>query len=106
MNASVSNFKTICGDNALLILGDMRELGEASEKEHKAIIDLLINSGFKEAFLVGPCFSQYNDRPQYLTFPDVEALVSYLETHPVEHRTILVKGSRGIRLEKALPLIQ
>ena len=106
MNASVSNFKTICGDNALLILGDMRELGEASEKEHKAIIDLLVTSGFKEAFLVGPCFSQYNDRPQYLTFPDVEALVSYLETHPVEHRTILVKGSRGIRLEKALPLIQ
>ena len=106
MNASVSNFKTICGDNALLILGDMRELGEASEKEHKAIIDLLVASGFSEAFLVGPCFSQYNDRPQFKSFPDVEALVSYLETNPVEHRTILVKGSRGIRLEKVLPLIQ
>ena len=106
MNASVKNFKTICGDNALLILGDMRELGEASEQEHKAIIDLLATSGFHEAFLVGSCFSRFNDRPEYQTFPDVEALIQHLEAHPVDHRTILVKGSHSIHLEKVLPLIQ
>jgi UDP-N-acetylmuramoyl-tripeptide--D-alanyl-D-alanine ligase len=106
MTASVTNFKTICGDSPLLILGDMRELGEASEREHKAILDLLVASGFKDAYLVGSCFSQYNDRPEYRTFPDVEALTAYLESHPVEHRTILVKGSHSINLEKILPLIQ
>ena len=106
MSASVSNFKTICGDNALLILGDMRELGEASETEHKTILNLMVSSGFREAFLVGPCFSQYNDRPEYTTFPDVEALIQHLEAHPVEHRTILVKGSHSIHLEKVLPYIQ
>ena len=106
MSASVNNFRNISGDNALLILGDMRELGEASEQEHKAILNLLKASGFHEAFLVGPCFSQYNDNPEYHTFPVVDDLVAYLVQHPVEHRTILVKGSRGIQLEKVLPLIQ
>ena len=106
MSASVNNFRNICGDNALLILGDMRELGDASEQEHKTILKLLKDSGFKQAYLVGPCFSQYNDNPDYLTFAKAEDLVTYLEQHPVEGRTILVKGSRGIQLEKVLPLIQ
>ena len=106
MNASVKNFKAICGDHALLILGDMRELGDASEQEHKAILNLLKESDFKQAYLVGPCFSQYNDNPAYLTFANVDQLTAYLEQHPVEGRTILVKGSHSIQLEKALPLIQ
>ena len=106
MSVSVKNFRNICGDKALLILGDMRELGDASEPEHKAILELLKQSGFRQAFLVGPCFSQFNDSPDYLTFATVDELVAYLEKHPVEGRTILVKGSRGIQLEKALPLIQ
>ncbi len=106
MAASVNNFKNICGDNALLILGDMRELGDTSEKEHKAILNLLASSGFHKAFLVGDCFSQYNDNPEYHCFAKVEDLIAFLEKQPVEHHTILVKGSHGIHLEKVLPLIQ
>lgn len=106
MTASVSNFKNICGENALLILGDMRELGDASEQEHKAILNLLAASGFHEAFLVGDCFCQFNSNPEYHSFPKVEDLIAYLEEHPVEHRTVLVKGSHSIHLEKVLPLIQ
>ena len=106
MKASVKNFRMISGDNALLILGDMRELGDASAQEHKAILDLLKESGFQKAFLVGPCFSQCNDNPAYLTFANVDLLVDYLGQHPLEGHTILVKGSRGIQLEKALPSIK
>ena len=106
MNASVRNFRNICGENPLLILGDMRELGEASETEHKVILQLLKNLGFHEAFLVGPCFSQYNDNPEYQTFATSDDLATYLGSHPVEQRSILVKGSRGIQLEKILPMIQ
>ena len=106
MSASVKNFRDICGDNALLILGDMRELGDASEQEHKTILELLKNSGFRQAYLVGPCFSQFNDNPDYLTFANVDDLMAYLRQHPVEGHTILVKGSHSIQLEKALPLIQ
>ena len=106
MNASVRNFRQISGDNALLILGDMRELGDASEQEHKTILELLKSSGFQQAFLVGPCFSKYNDNPAFLTFATVDELVAYLGQNPVEGCTILVKGSRGIQLEKVLPSIQ
>ena len=106
MSASVKNFHNICGDNALLILGDMRELGDASEQEHKAILELLKTSGFHQAYLVGPCFSQFNDNPDYLNFANVDDLLVYLSQYPVEGRTILVKGSHSIQLEKVLPLIQ
>ena len=106
MSASIRNFSQICGDNALLILGDMRELGDASEQEHKAILELIKTLGFHEAFLVGSCFSQYNDNPNYRTFINMMALAAHLALNPVEGRTILVKGSHSIQLEKILPLIQ
>ena len=106
MNASIKNFREICGDNPLLILGDMRELGEASEQEHRAILALLNTLGFHQAFLVGPCFKQYNDNPEYLTFTTFMELAAHLTLHPVEGHTILVKGSHSIQLEKILPLIQ
>lgn len=106
MTAAILNFKTICGEHPLPILGDMRELGKDSEAEHRKICDLLWANGFREALLVGPCFSQYNEHPEYLTFTTVDDLTSYLQAHPIEGKTLLVKGSRGIRLEKALPFIQ
>lgn len=106
MSAAIKNFHGICGSEALPILGDMRELGSASESEHRVILALLKELGFHQAFLVGPCFSQYNDNPDYMTFPTAEALAEYLEKHPVTHQDILVKGSRGIRLEQVLPMIQ
>ena len=106
MNAAIMNFHAICGQQALPILGDMLELGTASESEHRAILALLQKLGFHKAFLVGSCFCQYNDNPEYMTFPSAEALADYLEKHPVSHQDILVKGSRGIRLEQILPLIQ
>ena len=106
MNASIRNFRQIAGDEALLILGDMRELGDASEQEHRAILELIKSLGFRQAFLVGPCFQQYNDNPDYLTFENMMALAAHLALHPVEGRTILVKGSHSIQLEKILPLIQ
>lgn len=106
MNASIRNFRQIAGDEALLILGDMRELGDASEQEHQAILELIKTLGFHQAFLVGPCFQQFNDNPDYLTFENMMALAAHLALHPVEGRTILVKGSHSIQLEKVLPLIQ
>lgn len=105
MNASIRNFHSINSENPALILGDMRELGEASEQEHKTILNLLQELGFKQVYLVGPCFCQYNNT-DYKTFSDVQQLGAFLEAHPIEGHTMLVKGSRGIQLEKILPLIQ
>ena len=105
MQASVRNFRKICGENHLLILGDMRELGQESENEHKAILKLLEELDYKAAYLVGPNFCAYSGCKRWWTFPNVDDLSQYLEVHPVEGKDILVKGSRGIKLEKVLPLL-
>lgn len=102
MNASITSFKGICGDKPLLILGDMLELGDASEQEHRAILKLIKDLGFNEVLLVGQNFSQYNDNPMWGTFVTVDDLIAHLKQHPVKERTILVKGSHGILLDKVL----
>ena len=105
MRAALINFASICGDNSLLVLGDMRELGTASEEEHRNILGLMKELKFKEALLVGSNFSAYNENPNWSTFAKVEDLCQYLEDNQVIGKTILVKGSHSVQLEKVLPLL-
>jgi UDP-N-acetylmuramoyl-tripeptide--D-alanyl-D-alanine ligase len=105
MRAALVNFANICGEQHLLILGDMRELGAASEEEHRNILGLIKELGYKDALLVGQNFCTYNDNPDWKTFAKVEDLCEFLESHKVEGKTVLVKGSRGIKLEKVVPLL-
>ena len=105
MRAALINFASICGKNSLLVLGDMRELGTASEEEHRNILGLMKELKFKEALLVGQNFCSYNENPDWKTFTKVEGLCQYLENHPISGKTILVKGSNSIQLGKVLPLL-
>lgn len=105
MRAALINFANICGEQHLLILGDMRELGTASEDEHRNILALMKELGYKDAMLVGQNFCTYNENADWKTFAKVEDLYQYIETHPIEGKHILVKGSRSIQLEKVLPLL-
>jgi UDP-N-acetylmuramoyl-tripeptide--D-alanyl-D-alanine ligase len=105
MRAALVNFASICGENSLLILGDMRELGTASEEEHHNILGLMKELGFKDTMLVGQNFCAYNENPDWKTFEKVGDLCEYLESHPVSGKTILVKGSNSIQLGKVLPLL-
>ena len=102
MSYSIKNFRNICKDDNLLILGDMRELGEESEQEHKTIIKLLQELNFKKVFLVGYEFSKCYENSEFFTFKDVEELAHYLQQHPVAGFDILVKGSNGIHLNKII----
>ena len=105
MQAALRNFANICGEQHLLILGDMRELGSASEDEHRNILNLMKELGFKEAYLVGQNFCAYNGNADWKTFENVTDLCQYLESQPVSGKTILVKGSNSIQLGKVLPLL-
>ena len=105
MRAALINFANICGKQHLLILGDMRELGTASEEEHRNILNLMKELGFKAAYLVGLNFCAYNDNPDWMTLEKVGDLCQYLESHPISGKTILVKGSNSIQLGKVLPLL-
>ena len=105
MRAALINFANICGKQHLLILGDMRELGTASEVEHRSILHLMKELDFKEALLVGQNFCAYNENADWKTFEKVGDLCQYLESHPISGKTILVKGSNSIQLGKVLQLL-
>jgi len=105
MMAALTNFAGIHHENKCVILGDMLELGDSSAEEHQKITYFIEENSFSEVFLVGPQFKNTIDRTQKKKFEQVELLTNYLKTQPIENKLILIKGSRGIHLEKVLELI-
>ena len=87
-----------------VILGDMLELGSYSAQEHRKIVELLQEARIEEVFLVGRHFTEAG-ADCYPTFPDTDALRTYLTEHPIANRLILIKGSRGIHLERLTELL-
>ena len=102
MGHSIKNFRNICKSDNLLILGDMRELGNESEQEHKNILELLKELRFENVYLVGEEFHRVAENSKLSTFLNVEELAQYLQQHPVSGRDILVKGSNSIHLNKII----
>ena len=101
MSFSIKNFKNICKDDNLLILGDMRELGEESEKEHENVLKLLEELKFKNVYLVGEEFSKVA-KDYYTKFENVDELIKHLNNNPVSGHDILVKGSNSVHLNKII----
>ena len=106
MSAALDNFRTISDPERekVLILGDMRELGNYAAQEHRSLLDRIENSGIEKVYLAGPLFEKVNEN-RFKAFPDTKTLSEYLAEHPVDKSIILVKGSRGIGLEILLPLL-
>ena len=101
MDAAVRNFAKIRKEHPMLIIGDMRELGDESQSEHRKIISLVEECGFKEVFLVGEEMTSAAEG-RFTTFENTDELCDFLKMHRVTDKHILIKGSRGIRLEKVL----
>jgi len=102
MMAALSNFSEIKNEQKCLILGDMLELGNVSAEEHQKIVDYIDEQNFQEVYLVGEMFMTSTDKKEKKKFDQVELLSSYLKTQPIENKLILIKGSRGIHLERVL----
>ncbi len=105
MRAALDNFSAVQAAHKLALLGDMRELGAESVAEHEKIVRQLRGAGLA-ACLVGEEFRKALDAlpaGEEAWFPDSEALAAHLADHPVRDAVILVKGSRGIQMEKVLP---
>ena len=83
----------------IALLGDMRELGADSAAEHKKIVDRLQS---REAILVGPEFKKAAEGTGIPVFESSDALADWLKANPLSGYTVLIKGSRGIRMEKVL----
>ncbi|QCK13832.1 UDP-N-acetylmuramoyl-tripeptide--D-alanyl-D-alanine ligase [Mangrovivirga cuniculi] len=101
MEAALENLKGMPANKKVVILGDMNELGESSEEEHKKIGEWLNQNDISEAFFVGDkikvASEVYNSG---MTFEDTESLENYLKTNPITNSLVLVKASRSIGLEK------
>jgi UDP-N-acetylmuramoyl-tripeptide--D-alanyl-D-alanine ligase len=105
MMAALKNFANIKAEEKCVILGDMLELGDSSSEEHQHIVDFIETQDFDQCILVGPQFFGTVDRTKKEKFNNVELLSNYLKTQPIENKFILVKGSRGIHLERVLEMI-
>lgn len=102
MAAAIENFSMMKADNKMLILGDMRELGEVSEAEHRNIVELLKEKGFTKVWLVGSEFAKVAQESEFRLFADVEAVNDALRIEPLNGYSILIKGSNSIGLTKTI----
>lgn len=100
MRAMLTAFAKQDYKNKLCILGDMLELGKNSEKEHNTIVELTKELSL-EALFVGKEFSKVNSE----TYKSTSALSDKLKFDTIKKKTILLKGSRGIALEKLVDLL-
>jgi len=100
MRAAILNFAQMEVDQKTLILGDMLELGDQSVVEHQNIVNLLQQNSFKNVLLVGTDFGKTQN--PFPNFENVSRLIDYVTKNPLTNNYILIKGSRGIKLEKVL----
>ncbi|NVO10471.1 MAG: UDP-N-acetylmuramoyl-tripeptide--D-alanyl-D-alanine ligase [Bacteroidales bacterium] len=100
MEVSIRNFSAYDGNQKVVIIGEMLELGDYSAEEHKRIAKLVKSCGFYLTIFVGRGFK--NEAEDYLYFPDSDSCLQYLKDHPIQNSLVLLKGSRGVKLEKVM----
>ena len=96
MHAALDNFSLIQAEKKMAILGQMGELGEESEKEHRMLVDRLESSGYDEVWLVGDNFKDI--ACPFRKFHDVEEVKLALKENCPEGFYILIKGSNSNKL--------
>jgi UDP-N-acetylmuramoyl-tripeptide--D-alanyl-D-alanine ligase len=96
------HLSSIKNQETLAIVGEMREMGEYSAQEHGRVVELIKALGLS-AILVGKEFEMWKN--DHLFFQTVEELVTWLQSNPITKKTILIKGSRGIQLERVIPCL-
>jgi UDP-N-acetylmuramoyl-tripeptide--D-alanyl-D-alanine ligase len=106
MKVAIENFILLSKKNKIVFLGDMFELGEESQLEHKGVVDLLINQNEIDCYFIGKDFF-YNKiiKPNFFFFDSFETFSSFIKDKKLENNMILIKGSRGMALERALDYI-
>ena len=108
MHAALENFKSLKTDKQkIAILGDMFELGSAAPTEHQVIANYIKNSDFSESYLVGDNFKNTDSNNNFIfRFRDTDHLIEHLQGSNFQNCYFLIKGSRGMALERALDSIK
>lgn len=106
MKVALENFIQLENKNKVAILGDMYELGEESLAEHKYIVDFISENNSLECYFVGKdFFKNKSENPNFHFYENFEQFSNSLENKNWRNNTILIKGSRGMALERTLEYI-
>lgn len=103
MAVAIENFLQLDYPNKIMILGDMFELGEESEREHKAIVGSLLNEKAIVCYFIGKEFyGNRIDKKDFYFYDTFESFSKHLQEVKIENSYLLIKGSRGMALERTL----
>jgi UDP-N-acetylmuramoyl-tripeptide--D-alanyl-D-alanine ligase len=100
MRAAISEFQSSDLTHKVVILGDMKELGEYTEKEHKTILDLFERELFSRLICIGKEFIKFSEKyPKIDFYPTTEVALEQIVLNPITNSHVLLKGSRSMKLE-------
>lgn len=101
--AAVHHLKNLDRPRKIAVLGDMLELGEYAEYEHRQILDQTLQANFSSAVFVGPLYGALqSEYPMFHFFNGVDQAIDWIKNAPIKDATLLLKGSRGIQLERLI----
>ena len=103
MQAALDNFTKNEVSDKVVILGDMFELGESSIFEHQKLVDFIEQFSFHRIFLIGTRFNA-TQRKTAISFNTFEDFKNHFKKSDFQNQTVLIKGSRGMALERVLEL--
>ncbi|MCZ8169041.1 MAG: UDP-N-acetylmuramoyl-tripeptide--D-alanyl-D-alanine ligase [Flavobacterium sp.] len=104
LKLALENFMQLSKTPKIAILGDMFELGPESEEEHRQIVQLIPEASDLVCHFIGNWFNRVQTSQNNLHFyPDFDAFKAQFKTNPPA--LVLIKGSRGMALERALDLL-
>lgn len=98
MAAALENFRLMKVSHKVVILGDMKELGESSMDEHRKIVSLLDECSFERVILIGEEFGKVNRK--YEHYNNVEEVKAVLSHDKLQGKYVLIKGSNSMKLSQ------
>jgi UDP-N-acetylmuramoyl-tripeptide--D-alanyl-D-alanine ligase len=107
MFVAIENMIKINANQKVLILGDMFEMGDEAAAEHEAIIKKAMDTPVNERIFIGKEFFSVNmkaGKNGNTFYLNVEDAIAGLKINPIKNSTILIKGSRGMALERLVEL--
>ncbi|WP_207421848.1 UDP-N-acetylmuramoyl-tripeptide--D-alanyl-D-alanine ligase [Desertivirga brevis] len=105
MAVALENFESLQSDNKVIILGDMFELGDESAQEHIAILSKASSTNATDRIFIGKEFYKGKNNFPGNFFESTTDAMEYLKLNPLINATVLIKGSRGMRLENLANLL-